>query len=317
MTTVPLVPVAAVPVKGPQLSLLVSSVAPASEGDHFALGDEVLSLLPLELQVELRAREGDDWTRGFSYLPENQSAAIARSPYDTATVDNPESPANLPLVSVIPVSFVTKFTHSSFGNEAIDFIGRATRQNDAAIHAAIGREFWEGTIAQAAGLPNNYLNNADKVTDLTPTPGTAVSVTEGMGILQDALSGTNGAGSGGFGGQGMIHLIPRAVPSLLSVRRVGKFLLDIFDNIVVPDPGYTGTGPGGEAPSAGTTWIYATDLVMTRVESSAYVTPDSMAEALDRGQDGNPNTFTWRASRFGCAYFDGFRQFGVLVNLPS
>ncbi len=316
MATDLFVPVAAVPLKGPQLSLLSSSVAPSSDGDDFALGEDTLRLLPEELQVELEARQGDSWTRGLAYLPENEAAATTRDPADTTTVDSPDTPPNLARVYYQPFLVSTKFTASSFGFPQIDFKGRAQRQNDVALPSAIEAEFWDGTLAKAKSWPNNYLTNITNVSqNLTPGAttidnGTAVSVTAGLGILQDALRQ-------GVGGQGMLHMIPRAVPSLLNVRRVGGFLLDIFDNIVVPGVGYSGNGPGGAVPALGTTWMYATDLVMTRVERVARVTPDTMAEALDRGQNGEPNTFTFRAQRYAAAYFDGARQYAVLVNLPS
>ena len=320
------IPVPALPVKGPQLSLLSSSVAPKdttgdtstdeTSGATYGLDAETFNLLPSELKLELAAREGAGWTRGFAYLPENSSAGSVRLPSDGTTVDNPNSPANLPIVRYQPFLVETKFSASSFGWEELDYKGRGQRQNDAALAQAIGREFCDGALAQANSLPNNYLSQSS-TTVLNPTPGTAVSLTTGLGLIQDYLSQT------GLGGQGMIHLIPRVVPSLLVVRRVGKLMLDLFDNIVVPDPGYTGNGPGTAAPASGTTWIYATDIVMTRIESEATVVPDVMAEALDRGShgsgasDGNPNLVTFRAFRFASAYFDGFRQAAVQVNLPS
>jgi hypothetical protein len=306
------VPVAGIPPQGPALSLLASSVAPSNAEDDFGLNEEQMAALPSDLQMEMRAREDAAWTRGITFLPENSSAAINRAPNDVTTVDDPFSPANETWVEVDPFAITTKFTCSPFGFEALDYVGRARRQNDAATPAAIELEFCDGAIAQASGAPNNYLSKAGMATDLTPVAGTGVPPFEGLGILQDALRK-------GFGGKGMIHVVPAAAPNLINVRRVGKFLLDAFDNIVIPGVGYTGLGPIGNAhhtPPAGTSWMYGTDLVMTRIQAEPVVYGDSFAENFDWGQNGNPNTITFRAQRLAMAYFDGYRQFAVLVETP-
>ena len=82
--------------------------------------------------------------------------------------------------------------------------------------------------------------------------------------------------------------------------------MDQFDNIIVPGVGYTGTGPSTDPPSAGTTWMYATDMVATRIQKKTKVFPSTFAEALDRGQGGNPNTITFRCQRLACGYWDHY-----------
>lgn len=306
--------VPAIPPKGPVLSLLSSSVAPPDVTDEMLAYDaSQVAKLPHDLQLEIKARSDEEWTRGIQYAPENQSAAVNRAANDRTTVMNPFTPANEAIVEADPFAIVTHYTCSPFGFEAIDYQGRAERQNDLATPAALELEFWDGAIVRAGGAPNNYLTKAGAATILNPVLGTAVSITAGLSLLQDALRQ-------GIGGQGMIHSVPGASPSLINVRRVGKYMLDEFDNIVVPGVGYSGNGPIGAAnatPAAGSTWMFATDLVLTRVQSKARIFPDSMAEALDRGQDSNPNTVTFRAERLAMAYFDGYRQFAVYVNLPT
>ena len=314
------IPVPAIPPKGPVLSLLASSTSPASAvEDSYDLNGAQLAALPSDLRLELDASENELWTRGIQYAPENLSAAVNRAPNDRSTVMTPFVPANEAIVVCDPFAIVTSYSCSPFGFEAIDYKGRAQRQNDLATPAALELEFWDGAVSLANGSPNNYLTRAGAATIVNPTIGTAVSITAGLALLQDALRQ-------GLGGQGMIHVMPGAAPSLINVRRVGKFMLDEFDNIVVPGVGYSGNGPIGAAHAAATNttaWMFATDLVMTRVQAQARIFPDSMAEALDRGShaggssDGYPNTVTFRAERLAMAYFDGYRQFAVLVNLPS
>lgn len=198
---------------------------------------------------------------------------------------------NLPFSTYVNVSHVTtkvKFTEVIRGT-----VGNAdtiTEGNAGA--AAIG----------FTGNPDDFASGGN---------ATAVSVLEGLGLLQAAISNK------GFGGQGMIHLQPEAAPNLFNSRRVGKFLLDQFDNIIIPGVGYPGTGPSTDPPAALTSWMYGTDLVQCRLQKKPRVFPKTLAEALDRGEGGNPNQIAFRATRFACAYFDGFRQYAVLINLPT
>ena len=437
-------PVPAIPPKPPQITLLGSSLAPPdADNDNydpdspegqvaFAQLVEQTGLLPSDLRAELQLRREEPWLGGFGYFPEAHSAAVNRSPFDNTTVDNPLDPPNLPKVEVQPWQIGTKFTLSALAFQE-DFVGRATRQNDAAIYEALESEFWSGTLAKANGWPNNYLAGP-RSTDITPSPtapasveaasaptlpltithavndtfvlhsandpnspdtftiapgvyttiaalvaavaaatstatgnaplstyvnvsstggkivlteivrgtvgnadeitegdggaaaigfsslpatfsgganATPVTIARGLALLQKALS------DNGFGGQGMIHCPVDVLPNLLSIRRVGKNVLDSVDNIVVPGVGYSGTGPSTDPPAAGTAWMYATDMVATRIQRETRIIPDTFEEALDRGQGGLPNTVTFRANRLGAAYFDASVQVAVLVDLPE
>lgn len=307
------IPVPAVPVRGPQVSLLASSVTPTNEQDVYALDSVRLGMLPDEVKVELAAMKGEAWTRGFAYWPESGRAAFNRAPGDTTTTMTPDLTKNLPIVQVQPWIAVAEMDASTFGFETSDYVGRATRRLEAATPAAIEQEFWDGTLAQANSWPNFYLRKAAGCVDVTPVAGTPVSVNTGFALLQENLADT----TVGLGGQGMIHTALRSIPNFLYTRRVGKLLLDALDNIIVPGVGYSGLGPIGTATPAGATWMYGTDLIMTRVAQDIKVFPDSMAEAVDRGRGGNPNLVTFRAERAVCAYGDSFRHFAVLVTIPT
>lgn len=218
---------------------------------------------------------------------------------------------NLAVVTAIPSVVLVEDSCSTFGFEERDFKGRALRLLDAATPKALEAEFERGAVAKAKGLPNNYLIKEGAVTD--KTPATPPTLARGLNILQQALAEC------GFGGQGMIHMPVFALPNLLNVRNVGKMVYDQIGNIIVPGVGYTGAAPEGHAATKpGNTWIYATDLVMTRTEDGeAQVFPDTLAEAMDWGQAGQPNTLRFRAQQFAVAYFDGACQFGCEVKLPE
>ncbi len=241
------------------------------------------------------------------------AASAGAVPPSSNTTGGIGSYSNLPIVQVIPWLVLAQDTCSTWGFDERDFKGRAQRLCDNATPAAIEREFWTGALAQANSWPNNYLTNAASYTDLTPASGSAPSVTRGMQLLQDALQQC------GFGGVGMIHTQAQSTVSLLSARRVGPLLLDMFDNVIVPGAGYPGSAPavGSGVTQTNTAVMFATDLVMVRSEAQSTVIPDSFSEAVDRGQGGHPNSATFRAMRFACAYFDAACHFAVRVQLAS
>lgn len=219
---------------------------------------------------------------------------------------------NLGIVNYIPFVVEAMDRCSSWGWSERDFKGRALRWLDNTTPASIEKEFWTGTIAQAKSYPNNYLTNYGDPNWVDVTPGSVPSIARGMQILQDALQ------TCGFGGQGMIHCQAQTAPNLLGARRVGKLLLDVFDNLVVPGVGYPGTAPGNVTANTATqAYMFATDLVMVRSEDEGQVFPDTFGEALDRGQSGFPNTITFRAQRFAAAYWDGACHFGCRVTLAT
>jgi hypothetical protein len=208
----------------------------------------------------------------------------------------------------VPYAVVAEDGCSAFGFDEHDYIGRAQRLLDMSESAAIEKELWTGTIAQAKGYPNDYLANNATVTDLTP--GTVPSITRGIQILEDGIANT------GAGAQGMIHVQPETTPSLLNARRVGNLLLSELDNIIVPGTGYPGTGPGGAAPASGYSWIYATNIVNVR-KGPMITVPDNFAEALDWGQADQPNTIRFRAMEMACADWDGTIHLACKVSLTA
>jgi hypothetical protein len=230
---------------------------------------------------------------------------------------------NLPQLGFIPFLIQVEDQASAWGWEARDYVGRALRLLDNATPNAIETEFWMGNFAQnsntgpmyqAEGPPLNAFlqqtatasNGGTGIAALDLTPGTVPSITRATQILEDYLANS------GFGGQGMLHVAPETSPNLLGARRVGSLLLTVMDNIVVPGSGYPtvgDTGPLGASnttPPAGQAWMFATDLVSVRL--GAPVTyPNTMAEALDRGNQGAPNMVRIRAQRYGAATWDGAR----------
>lgn len=311
------IPVDALLPRPPQITLLGSSVTPNPETNQWELDGTAYGELPKAITEELELWLDAAWVRGFAYWPQRQKRVQIRSPQDTTTNFNFANPLSTAKVIVRPWVLSADESLTAYQAQDYDLVKRAMDGLENGTPEGIEREFWGGDVATAKGWENFFLSMTGSI-DVTPTPGTAVSASTGFSLLQAALAHAANANSDiSFGGQGMIHMEADVVPNLLQVRRVGKLILDLpGDNIVVPGVGYTGTGPGNEAPASGKSWMYATDLVMTRMGKKVLV-PESVSEALDRGQNNLPNTITYVAQRPVCAYTDQFRHFAVLVNKPS
>ena len=309
----PPIPVDAVPPRPPQITLLGSSVTPNAETDQWELDGSVVAQLPEAMKKELAMWEDAAWTRGFAYWPDRQTHAIARSPQDTTTNFNFTNPLSTDKVIVRPWILTAPESLTAYQAQNYDLVRRAMDGLENATPEGIEYEFWTGALATAKGWENFFLSKTGSI-DVTPTPGTGVSPATGLALLQKALADT--VGNGSFGGQGMIHMEDDVLPTLLSVRRVGRLVLDLVDNVIVPAVGYTGSGPGNIAAASGDTWMYATDLAMTRVGKKIFV-PVSVSQALDRGGNSMPQTITYVAQRPVAAYTDEFRHYAVLVTKPS
>lgn len=122
--------------------------------------------------------------------------------------------------------------------------------------AVRGLELTEG-IAVERGLAEALFAGA---TDLTPTPGTAVSVAEGVAILE-GWAGNN------YGGTPVLHM-DRQVASLAlsddTLMPGADFTLTTKQGALVANGGgYLGmVGPDGDPAPAGTAWVYVTGAVV-------------------------------------------------------
>ena len=132
----------------------------------------------------------------------------------------------------------------------------------------VERALWTGQIA---GLDNQmYPHLAAGVAVTTPlvtnglqltlqtaavsVTGSPVSAATGIGLLEGALGAC-------YDGVGVLHVPEAAIPALANLNMIyrdGKNLRTHNGNLVVAGAGYAGTSPLGVAPSASTTWMYAT-----------------------------------------------------------
>lgn len=152
-----------------------------------------------------------------------------------------------------------------------------------------------------------------------PNGDVATRPNHGLQVLEEAIAAT--------GRLGLIHCSPMFATSLLGqgfvVKDVTGVIRTINGIVVIPDFGYVGLGAptGHTEPGATEEWVVATGPVDIR-RSEMFTTPDTQAEALDRGvstgaTDGRPNTLTYRAERYYVASWDTALQASVLVDRCS
>lgn len=241
----------------------------------------------VNLLAAARTPQGETsrWQHGTAYESLACPALFLRDPCDAAAdlvvvrgdLDSAEgSEADEDrLVRAQTVYAETIYTCSALGWRET-YLDRALAMLTAELPRAVEHELWTGELAtQQTFADNRWLTkdgatDGTSVTDLTPGAG-AVPPTEALAILEHALGQA-------YSGVGLIHVARIGSPFLQGtglLTRNGKIVETLVGNRVVPGVGYPGTGPGGDAPDADTTWVYATPMVTVRL--GAIELPDEAA----------------------------------------
>lgn len=169
--------------------------------------------------------------------------------------------------------------------------------------------FWGGNADVASVIGTS--NVGFTLNDVTPTPGTAVSLEAGVGLLEDALAQ--------YSYPGILHCRPSVTPFLAERnlmprpeqggRKTGAMATPMGNSWSF-GRGYSGNKPGadGTAPSAGTAYIAATGAVTVWRNGQVYVSPP------ERTFDRSGNAWQTVAQRPMAITIDCVAFF-VLVNL--
>lgn len=261
------------------------------------------------------------WVNGFEFQPESSAAVTVAdacaSTDDTSTLEGPPG-----LVQWTPFLLRANDQASTFGFEAHDYVNRAMRRLDVGSAKALEAELWSGALAQAQGWPNRFLAASTtasagwgfvNLNDTYAEAGSTPSLNKAFDLLEQYLADQ------GVGARGMIHCRVEALPHLLTIRRVGNYILTARDTVVVPGTGYPNTGPGGTAPATGKTWMFATGMTEVRLgpittfPDPAQDGPDWLIKATSKAV----NLITVRAERVGLVSWDGFCHAGIQCVLDS
>jgi hypothetical protein len=232
---------------------------------------------------------GAHWQQGITWV---ERCPTGDTTYDeclavTGTGAPPEPPAKTANVEqttrgALPFTVYAEFECSPVGlGEAESTASDAlARVEQAQVEAA----FWTGS---AGGQPvvfphlaaDSEVLDGDVVLQTVASPViTGADVVHALGVLEQELADC-------YAGQGLIHVPRTVLPTLaawnLIAERDGR-LYTTAGNLVVAGTGYTGSGPNGAAPAAGTAWIYATGAAWG-YRSDPYVS--RLRDSLDRSSN--------------------------------
>jgi hypothetical protein len=194
---------------------------------------------------------------------------------------------------------------STFGFELADYVARAKRRLLAIQAWHVENEFWTGSTIET----NPHLADED-TTDVTPGPGTALTPSVALGLLEEAMAST-------IKTRGIIHCTLLGF-NLLAARQLihqppGQQLpMTWAGNLVVPGGGYTGSDPAGATHAGASEYIYATGMVDIRL-GEIQQRPDNFRDATDRAT----NSVIFVAERSAMVTVDTCSILGIKVNVTA
>lgn len=250
------------------------------------------------------ASEDERWANGIAvhgYPQEVGSSWGVCADVSPEEKGTQEFPIPLPLFGPLTV-YVTETCSSPYIRTPEDFRARALAVFQAVESAAVAREFELGEFVPG----NPHLGDAD-LTVLNS--GAATSLTNGIALLEEAIADTHRCG--------VIHMTSATALALSTLGGGGVLqvqggkLYTVNGTLVIPDFGYTGNAPAGEAANTGTErWAYATGPVETLRTAQPVIIPENLSEALDRLS----NTVEYRAERYYVPFWDTALQVGVRID---
>lgn len=173
--------------------------------------------------------------------------------------------------------------------------------------------FWGGNADVQSVLLRPELNGASGILDVTPTPGTAVTIEYGVGLLEDALSA--------YSYPGILHARPLVTPYLVERQlspiptrgsKSGDVQYTPMGNVWSFGRGYSGHKPSDDSvvPAAGTAYLVATGATTIWRDNAVYVNPP------ERTFDRSGNAWQTTAQQAYAITVDCVAFF-VLINLTA
>lgn len=303
-----------------QSTITASAVGPGMNVDGLPLVAPRVSLLS---SVDVTT-ENDEahWANGLRFLPDNCDVPTGVTPYwwacpegaGTAPAHTKDTPAPEAQVLYRPYDIWVGFR---CGNQALrsnDYVARANRSIEAFQSYLIEQELQLGTVAQAAGFPNDYLENAPTALNAGGNTPYVTALAE----LEQALATCNP------GQIGVIHAQPRTVTlwlqnGLVAPEPNGRRLRTAMGTIVVPGAGYDGGGTGLATGGVASSWAYGTGMVRIWLGPIRRMVDESGSPGETHGinaaeVDRTVNTVNVRVERMVAAVWDECCQVAIRVN---
>jgi hypothetical protein len=204
----------------------------------------------------------------------------------------------------VPVEEALSFTvYASFACSPIGNWDRAEERSRAFLLSGEERAV-EAMVSDGVHTGSRSLTNASSV-NITPTPGTPVTVAQGLALLEQYI-GANGKGEGVILGTRRDVILANANGKLLSAE--GDTLYTILGTPVAAVAGITGlAGPNNVAAGTGESWLFALGSRPRILRSEVFMT-SSRETSLDTAFN-NLNVLAERTYSVGWDCF----TVGVLV----
>jgi len=172
--------------------------------------------------------------------------------------------------------------------------------------------FWGGNADVGSVLASTTVNGGNPISDVTPTPGTPVTIEYGLGLLENALAA--------YSYPGIIHAQPLITPFLVERQMMplpqqgkpvtGKQYTPM-GSVWSFGRGYANAHPiTGVAAAAGTAYMAATGVVTVWIDPTVFVSPP------ERTFDRSGNAWQTTAQQAAAITVDCVAYF-VLVELDS
>lgn len=259
----------------------------------------VFTALPYGLwdTIQTPSPDGVHWQQGVTW---QDRCPTGDSTYDeclavTGTGAPPEPPAKTANVEqtnrgATPFTVYARFDCSPVGlgdaaSIAQDALSRVEQLQ-------VEEAFWTGAAGgQAVVFPHLAADaevlDGEIVLQTAASPVvTGADAAHALGALEQELAEC-------YAGQGLIHVPRTALTTLAAWNLVDEDNGRLYTpggNLIVAGGGYSGTGPDGAAPAAGTTWIYATgaawgyrsDVYFSQVRDSLNRTSNTLQMLAER-----------------------------------
>jgi hypothetical protein len=245
------------------------------------------------------------WQQGIEWEPQLCGPASTYRCPTCAQNDDNEAPAKTYTDEGVPLETALPFTvYASFACSPIGNWDRAEERARAALLSGEERAV-EAMMSAGVHASSNSLTGASTV-NITPTPGTAVSIQTGLALLEQYL-GANGKGEGTIVGTRRDILLANTDGKL--IVREGDHLETFLGTPVAALAGITGTvGPNNTAAGPGESWLFALGSRPRIIRGGVFLT--SERDYSLNTEDNNLNILAERTYVLGWDCFTA----GVLVS---
>lgn len=234
-------------------------------------------------EVEDRPETAGHWQAGFSHDNISCGDLVVVSPCiggENTTENKEDAATGLATEDGDPFTVVAGYECSVPGRSVTEAWDLAEEKLTRGEVRAVERAFWTGQDSNGNEIRESLGGTNAGAVDITPTPGTAVSITDGFALMEN-WAGENNPCTPVFHAN-------RGLATYLAERRLIEADGEVMRAVgtgsrVVVGGGYQLTGPVGDVPGAGESWLYVSGGIKI-LRSPTFFTPERQdtGGAVDR-----------------------------------